>query len=122
MAGRKGDRQSSRTRETGGLRDYLATLAKPITLLIPDGNWGQTKRMLSRVPVLRRARPVRVAAGVADVHEVLAGQQELQHEVGGHAAGRRGGRIHAGDAKPRAGSGTLDVRIAFVVVRYLEPR
>src|SRR4029079_15659061 len=41
--------------------DYLATLAKPITLLIPDGNWGQTKRMLSRVPVLRRARPVQLA-------------------------------------------------------------
>jgi DTW domain-containing protein len=40
--------------------DYLAPLAKPITLLVPDGNWGQTKRMLSRVPVLRRARPVRL--------------------------------------------------------------
>jgi DTW domain-containing protein YfiP len=40
--------------------DYLARLAKPITLLVPDGNWGQTKRMLSRVRVLRRARAVRL--------------------------------------------------------------
>ena len=29
-------------------------------LIVPDGNWGQTNRMLSRVAVLRRARPVRL--------------------------------------------------------------
>ncbi len=40
--------------------EYLAALPRPITLLIPDGNWIQTKNMMKRVPVLRGARPVRL--------------------------------------------------------------
>ena len=40
--------------------DYLKGLSRPITLLIPDGNWIQTKNMMKRVPILRHARPVRL--------------------------------------------------------------
>jgi len=46
---------------------YLAPLAQPITLLIPDGNWNQTKRMMARLPMLRRARPVRLQGPSLDL-------------------------------------------------------
>jgi DTW domain-containing protein YfiP len=39
---------------------YAATLVRPVTLLVPDGNWNQTRRMMQRVPLLRQARAVRL--------------------------------------------------------------
>jgi DTW domain-containing protein len=32
-----------------------------LTLLVPDGNWNQTKHMMQRVPMLREGQPVRLA-------------------------------------------------------------
>ena len=43
-------------------REYLSTLPRPLTLLVPDGNWNQAKSMMRRVPMLREARPVRLDA------------------------------------------------------------
>jgi DTW domain-containing protein len=40
--------------------DYVAALPRPLTLLIPDGNWNQTQHMMRRLPLLSRARPVRL--------------------------------------------------------------
>ena len=37
---------------------YLAGLARPLTLLVPDGNWNQARNMMRRVPMLRHAQPV----------------------------------------------------------------
>ncbi len=39
---------------------YIASLPRPLTLLVPDGNWNQTKNMMGRVPMLRNAHPVRL--------------------------------------------------------------
>jgi DTW domain-containing protein len=37
---------------------YVASLARPLTLLVPDGNWNQAQHMMRRLPMLSRARPV----------------------------------------------------------------
>ena len=39
-------------------KEYLARVPQPLTLLVPDGNWNQTKNMMRRVPMLRQARPI----------------------------------------------------------------
>jgi tRNA-uridine aminocarboxypropyltransferase len=36
-------------------------LPKPVTLLVPDGNWNQTKHMMRRLPMFLNAQPVRLA-------------------------------------------------------------
>jgi DTW domain-containing protein YfiP len=41
-------------------RESVARLPRPVTLLVPDGNWMQAKNMMRRVPMLRDARPVRL--------------------------------------------------------------
>lgn len=38
--------------------EFLASRPQPVTLLVPDGNWGQTKSMMRRLPLLRGATPV----------------------------------------------------------------
>jgi DTW domain-containing protein len=40
--------------------DYLAPLIRPLTLLVPDGNWNQAQHMMRRVPMLCQAHPVRL--------------------------------------------------------------
>ena len=40
--------------------DYLASLPRPLTLLVPDGNWNQSQHMMRRLPMLRQARPIRL--------------------------------------------------------------
>src|SRR4051794_16238132 len=40
--------------------ETLAALPRPLTLLVPDGNWMQAKNMMRRVPMLGRARAVRL--------------------------------------------------------------
>jgi DTW domain-containing protein YfiP len=42
--------------------ETLAPLPRPLTLLVPDGNWNQAKHMMRRVPILTRAHPVRLVA------------------------------------------------------------
>ena len=37
---------------------FIASLARPLTLLVPDGNWNQAQHMMRRLPMLRDARPV----------------------------------------------------------------
>lgn len=41
-------------------REAIDQLPRPITLLVPDGNWNQARHMMARVPMLRQARPVRL--------------------------------------------------------------
>lgn len=36
----------------------ITSLPRPFTLLVPDGNWNQTKHMMRRLPMLAQARPV----------------------------------------------------------------
>ena len=36
----------------------IAALARPLTLLVPDGNWNQAQHMMRRLPMLSQARPV----------------------------------------------------------------
>ncbi len=45
---------------------YLANLPRPLTLLVPDGNWNQTQHMMRRVPMLSQARPVRLPGSSVD--------------------------------------------------------
>lgn len=47
---------------------FLAALPRPLTLLVPDGNWMQAKNMMRRVPMFRRARPVRLEGSSLDFH------------------------------------------------------
>ncbi|MBI3822833.1 MAG: DTW domain-containing protein [Planctomycetes bacterium] len=50
--------------------EYIAPLTRPLTLLVPDGNWNQTQHMMRRVPMLRQARPVRLDGSMLDVHRL----------------------------------------------------
>lgn len=38
--------------------EFIATLPRPFTLIVPDGNWGQTKSMMRRLPLIRKTIPV----------------------------------------------------------------
>jgi DTW domain-containing protein YfiP len=38
--------------------ESIALLPRPLTLLVPDGNWNQTQHMMRRLPMLSQARPV----------------------------------------------------------------
>jgi DTW domain-containing protein YfiP len=38
--------------------EYVATLPRPLTLLVPDGNWNQAQHMMRRLPLLQQAKPV----------------------------------------------------------------
>jgi DTW domain-containing protein YfiP len=49
-------------------REYIASLARPLTLLVPDGNWNQAQHMMRRLPMLRQARPVRLGGPSLDLH------------------------------------------------------
>jgi DTW domain-containing protein len=43
-------------------REHAATLARPLTLLVPDGSWSQAKKMMRRIPMLCQAHPVSLGA------------------------------------------------------------
>ena len=43
------------------------SLPRPITLLVPDGNWGQTKSMMRRLPLMRLARAVELPGPILAV-------------------------------------------------------
>lgn len=45
----------------------IAALKRPITLLVPDGNWNQTQHMMRGVPMLSQARPVRLPGPTLDI-------------------------------------------------------
>ncbi len=47
--------------------ETIASLQRPLTLLVPDGNWNQAKHMMRRLPMLRHARPVRLATPSLDL-------------------------------------------------------
>jgi DTW domain-containing protein len=47
--------------------DYIATLPRPLTLLVPDGNWNQAKNMMRRLPMLSQAHPVRLGGPNLDL-------------------------------------------------------
>jgi len=38
--------------------DVIQALPRPFTLIVPDGNWGQTKSMMRRLPFMRQTTPV----------------------------------------------------------------
>jgi DTW domain-containing protein len=40
--------------------EFIESLPRPLTLMVPDGNWNQAQHMMRRLPVLRDARPVRL--------------------------------------------------------------
>ena len=44
-------------------RSFLATDPRPITLVVPDGSWGQASRMGRRLPGLEHAEMVRLPEG-----------------------------------------------------------
>ena len=48
--------------------EFVAELPKPCTLLVPDGNWGQTKSMMRRLPLLRAAMPVALPGPTLNVN------------------------------------------------------
>jgi DTW domain-containing protein YfiP len=45
---------------------HIASLPRPLTLLVPDGNWIQAKNMMRRVPMLSQAHPVRLEGSGLD--------------------------------------------------------
>ncbi len=47
--------------------ESIAALPRPLTLLVPDGNWNQAQHMMRRLPMLRQALPVRLAGSTLDL-------------------------------------------------------
>lgn len=50
--------------------EYVATLKRPITLVVPDGNWRQANKMRRRDPVMYSLPVVKIPAGVATKYRV----------------------------------------------------
>jgi len=46
--------------------EHIASLPRPLTLLVPDGNWNQAKNMMRRVPMLSQAHPVCLPGATVD--------------------------------------------------------
>jgi DTW domain-containing protein YfiP len=46
---------------------FLASRPEGVTLLVPDGNWGQTKSMMRRLPLLRGATPVALPGPILEL-------------------------------------------------------
>lgn len=46
--------------------EHIASLPRPLTLLVPDGNWNQAKNMMRRVPMLSQAHPVSLPGATVD--------------------------------------------------------
>jgi DTW domain-containing protein len=42
--------------------EFAESLPRPITLLVPDGNWNQALNMMRRMPTLLAATPIRLEA------------------------------------------------------------
>jgi DTW domain-containing protein YfiP len=57
--------------------ELIASLPRPLTLLVPDGNWNQAKKMMRRVPMLSQAHPVKLEAATVD-------HNSLRHNVASH--------------------------------------
>jgi DTW domain-containing protein YfiP len=55
---------------------FVATLALPITLLIPDGSWNQARRAVKREPQLQDARRVHLPPGLAAKYRIRAHADE----------------------------------------------
>lgn len=47
--------------------EMLTAMPRPLTLLVPDGNWMQAKNMMRRVPMLGGARAVRLETPRAEL-------------------------------------------------------
>ncbi len=43
---------------------FLSTIARPLRLLIPDGNWNQASSMVKREPLMQAAVKVHLPAGI----------------------------------------------------------
>lgn len=43
--------------------EWVASLKQPITLIVPDGNWSQARKVLLREPALKDAIPVKLPPG-----------------------------------------------------------
>ncbi len=48
--------------------EYAASLARPLTLVVPDGNWTQTKHMMHRVPLLASLPKVELPGPTLDLN------------------------------------------------------
>lgn len=82
--------------------DYIAALPRPLTLLVPDGNWNQAKHMMRRVPMLCLARPVRLAGPGLDLHGLRHNSCPRSHV---HLRSDRASARHTGgrgDGRPSA--------------------
>lgn len=44
-------------------RDWVTDLGKPITLIVPDGNWRQASKMIKRVPTLNQFTKIKIPEG-----------------------------------------------------------
>lgn len=48
--------------------DHAAAMPRPATIIVPDGNWGQTSHMLKRIPLLARLPKVELAGPIPGVN------------------------------------------------------
>jgi len=56
--------------------ELAATLARPVTLIVPDGNWGQASQMMKRMPGMARARRVALDGPTLNVMRMRRNVQE----------------------------------------------
>jgi DTW domain-containing protein YfiP len=70
IVGPEGDTIILFPREGAAVLDeaFAATLRRPVTLVVPDGNWTQAKKVYTRVPALREVPCVRLPPGPPSVY------------------------------------------------------
>ncbi|MCX7123298.1 MAG: DTW domain-containing protein, partial [Gammaproteobacteria bacterium] len=50
--------------------EFVRTLPRPMTLVVPDGNWRQTYKMRRRDPTMAALRPVKLVPGAPSQYRV----------------------------------------------------
>ena len=56
--------------------EFVKTLQRPVTLIVPDGNWSQARKVLNREPALREARPVKLPPGPPSCYRLRTAPRE----------------------------------------------
>jgi DTW domain-containing protein YfiP len=97
-------------------RSFLASDPRPVSLVVPDGTWGQAARMGRRLPGLEHAEMVRLPLGA----KTAWGVRRETHPEGlstFEAIARALGIIESGDVQAR-----MEELFLLMVARTLEAR
>ncbi len=57
-------------------KDLVENLGKPLQIIVPDGNWGQTTKMVRKIPLLQNSLKVKLPDMGPSQYRLRRGQRE----------------------------------------------